>query len=218
MNLQRCPNGHFYDSDSFRQCPHCGSPAVNDAVTVSLNRDVNATVALDQAGLGDAVTSKLSDPDAGSLREAVNKAAKGGAALGGGDSVTISYYNKAIGTEPVVGWLVCVGGNHFGEDFRLKSGRNFIGRGSDMDVSISGDNTVSREKHAVVVYEPKQHLFLAQPGESKELFYLNDEVVLATTVLRHRDVLTVGETSLMFFPCCGEEFNWDMVKKGEEEK
>jgi serine/threonine protein kinase len=137
------------------------------------------------------------------------------APIGGNDQKTFSFYSKAMGIEPVVGWLVCVTSAHFGEDFRLKSGRNFIGRGAYMDVVISNDNAVSCEKHAIVVFEPKGRMFLVMPGESKELCYLNNEVVLTPKELNPGDRLTVGETSLMFIPCCGPEFTWDdAIKEG----
>jgi hypothetical protein len=218
MNLTRCKNGHFYDEDKFDKCPHCGSTGQNDGQTVALNRDVNDTMALTQGG-EDALTSRLvNTPESPSLRDAVQKAASG-APIAGGDSVTVSYYNKAIGSEPVVGWVVCVEGSHIGEDFRLKSGRNFIGRTSGvMDVAITGDNTVSREKHAIIVYEPKNHTFMVQPGESKELCYLNDKVVLSAEEIKIHDIITVGETKLMFFPCCDDVFNWESVKRDDKKE
>jgi hypothetical protein len=126
----------------------------------------------------------------------------------------MGYYSKSIGAEPVVGWLVCIEGSHLGEDFRLKSGRNFIGRASGMDIALTYDNAVSRERHAVIVYEPKKHQFLVYPGEVKELCYLNEKVVLSSEELKINDTITVGNTKLMFFPCCSAAFNWDMVKTG----
>jgi hypothetical protein len=126
----------------------------------------------------------------------------------GDDSPTIGYYEAAIGTEPVVGWMVCIEGNHRGEDFRLKAGRNFVGRSSSMDISLTGDSSVARDRHAVVVYEPKSVSYLVQSGESKELCYLNDKVVLAVEEMKPYDVLTVGNTKLKFFPCCSEDFHW----------
>lgn len=107
-----------------------------------------------------------------------------------------------------VGWVVSLGGNHFGEDFALKVGKNFVGRGEDMDVSLTGDKSVSRNKHAIIVYEPKQHLYLVQPGEASELAYLNNKVVLSPMQLKPYDIITVGEINLLFMPLCGEQFNW----------
>ena len=207
MNLVRCDNGHFYDNELYEICPHCGAQTRNDDVTVALT----------QAAGEDSVTqAQIGDGESTSLTDAV-KQATGGKIESGDDSVTVGYYDKSLGVEPVVGWLVCVEGNNIGSDYRLKSGRNFIGRAPSMDIAISEDETVSRDRHAILVYEPKSHVFLVQAGESKELCYLNDKVVLSTDEIKVNDILTVGATKLMFFPCCNKAFNWEMVKKEDEE-
>ena len=204
MNLERCENGHFYDSDLYATCPHCGAQTRNDDVTVALT----------QVSADDSVTQ--AQVPAVSLTDAV-KRATGARIDAGEDAATVGYYDKTLGVEPVVGWLVCIEGNNIGLDYRLKSGRNFIGRASDMDVAITGDESVSRDRHAIIVYEPRAHIFLVQAGESKELCYLNDKVVHTTDEIQVNDVLTVGATKLMFFPCCGSVFNWEMAtKEGEE--
>lgn len=125
---------------------------------------------------------------------------------------TVSFYKDSLGTEPVVGWLVCTGGEYYGQSFLLKSGRNFIGRNPGMDIVLSGDLSVSRDRHAVVIYEPKAKIFIAQPGDSHELFYLNDKVVLNNEVLNPYDVLTIGNEKLLFIPLCGEKFCWEDTK------
>lgn len=121
-------------------------------------------------------------------------------------------------SSPCVGWLIAIGGVHIGQDFRLKVGKNFIGRDETMDVAMTGDKSVSRNRHAIVVYEPKQHLYLIQPGESSALVYCNDEVVLGPVKLKPYDIITIGEVNLLFLPLCGEQFNWsalfeEMAKK-----
>lgn len=111
-------------------------------------------------------------------------------------------------STPCVGWLIALGGEHLGTDFRLKVGKNFIGRSPKMDVALTEDKSVSRDRHAIVVYEPKAHLYLVQPGESSSLVYRNDEVVLTPVKLEAYDVITVGDVNLLFMPLCGERFNW----------
>ena len=78
----------------------------------------------------------------------------------------------------------------------------------EMDICLMGDNTVSRSSHAVVVYDPRGNVYLAQPGESKELLYINDKLVLNTVELKPMDILSLGDTKLMFVPLCGEAFHW----------
>lgn len=131
------------------------------------------------------------------------------------DGKTVSFYQARGGIDPVAGWLVCIEGEDFGGSFTIKSGRNFVGRSADMDIVLRGDNSISRFKHAVILYEPKRREFIAQAGESRELFYLNDEVVLNPVKLNQYDILTIGNTRLMFFPCCGENFSWDDYNKND---
>lgn len=122
------------------------------------------------------------------------------------------YINKAVqqrSGQPVVGWLVCIKGSNYGNSFILFGGKNFIGRSSDMDICLAGDNTVARVKHAIIIYEPKERKFFAQPGESHELFYLNDSVVLNNVELNDRDVISVGKTQLVFVPFCDERYGWE---------
>lgn len=214
MKLIKCNNGHFYDEERYETCPHCkGVSSQGDNVTVPVMRSPAndaVTVALNQ-GSNQEETTPLQSNEKSSLKEAVSAASAGKIELSG--DKTVGFFSHTIGTEPVVGWLVCVGGEHFGEDFKLKSGRNFIGRAAGMDVSISKDTTVSRERHAIIVYEPRGNTFIVQPGDSKELCYLNDEVVLAPREIKVNDKLLVGKTELMFIPCCSKAFHWDMVKR-----
>ncbi len=114
-------------------------------------------------------------------------------------------------SSPCVGWLIAIGGEHIGQDFRLKAGKNFIGRDISMDIALTGDKSVSRNRHAIVVYEPKQHLYLVQPGDSSGLVYRNNEVVLSPVKLVAYDMITVGEVNLLFMPLCGERFNWSTL-------
>lgn len=128
------------------------------------------------------------------------------------ENLTVHYFQKAIGTEPVVGWLVCVKGLHFGEDFKIKSGRNFIGRSGSMNISLSADKAVSREKHAILTYDPRSNTFTIQPGESSELCYLNDETVLIPQKLKANDRIALGDSELIFIPFCSEAFSWEKQK------
>lgn len=130
---------------------------------------------------------------------------------------TISIYSMGntassfggMSIEPVVGWLVCIEGKNYGQDYRLRAGKNYIGRSERMDVALTGEETVSRDRHVIVLFEPRQSIFLVQPGESKELAYLNDELVLQSQVLKIGDILTVGEVKLLFVPFCSADgFQW----------
>lgn len=233
MNLTKCKNGHYYDADKYQSCPHCGhNSAADDDVTVNMEhtsfgsgqpQKAQSVPSWNTPTVGNAPTPAPAPvqqmPNTGngqaSLWQAVNASTAPNAAAGGmeDNDKTVSYYGGILETEPVVGWLVCVEGKLLGKAFELKNGKNFIGRSPQMDVILEGDPNVSRDRHAIVTYEPKGRMFFAQPGESRELFYVNDQVVLMNVVLNNRDIISVGKTQLMFVPLCGPEFTWDDIRK-----
>jgi len=115
---------------------------------------------------------------------------------------------SATKRDPVVGWLVCIEGPDRGRDFRLHSEKNFIGRSPLMDVTIENDNTVSRERHAVIIFDPKKKSFWALPGEASGLVYLNGDMVNSPTPMKADDTLEVGQTKLVLVPFCGDRYSW----------
>lgn len=215
MNLRRCENGHFYDADKFEACPHCSGLGGDTDVTMNFKAGPEAAIAEDMTEVFamDSDSRFQEGPaNTGSLLEAVNVAMTRGKNQMEDDSKTIGIYSN-FGKEPVVGWLVCIEGKTFGQSYSLKTGRNFIGRNPGMDVCLREDISVSRDRHAIVLYEPKRREFIAQAGDSRELFYVNDDVVLMPRKLNRHDILSVGNTKLMFFPCCDETFSWDDYKQ-----
>lgn len=186
MSLVRCDKGHFYDPAKHSSCPHCGVNIDLDVVTQG-------------AGNNMPITRPLTEPKE-------NKTvAKARPVV---ENKTVGYFSKKTGLDPVVGWLVCIDGPDKGRDFRLRAGRNYIGRSESMDVCISGDKGISRDKHAIVVYDPKKNNYILQPGESRELFYLNDEGVYQVMPLKAFDVIELSDTKLHFVPYCGEGRTW----------
>ncbi len=234
MNLLKCNKGHFYDGDKFASCPFCaGSQPSGDSVTVSLpsggSNDV--TMAMPAASSEPVTVASYNVPNepvtqkSAAATPAVTFAdamqnAQNYSAMPDDDNRTVSYYSQKITQpvlqEPVVGWLVCTEGKYFGQSFNLKSGRNFIGRSASMDVCLDGENSVSRDRHAVIIYEPRERMFIAQPGDSRELFYINDDVVLDNVVLKPYDVISLGKVNLMIIPCCTKEFAWEDLAKEEK--
>lgn len=223
MNLKRCDKGHFYDVDKFATCPHCSGESENMEATVKYNEqegvsrfDLDHTVAYGNNDSAD-VYSVLQDtvPDTGNTLSELMKKLNGETVSDDAEEdmdVTQRYTPGDLKIEPTVGWLTAITGENAGKSFVLKAGRNFIGRSSSMDVVLAGDKSISREKHAIVLYEPRKREFLVQPGESKELFYVNDEVVVSTIKLQAYDKLLLGSTTLIFVPLCGEYFSWDDEK------
>lgn len=218
MNLTKCSNGHYYDADKYPSCPHCNKNADNDEkMTVMMSQKDQETLSLERMR-GETVQMQPQPEPVMEKKKTVRLAEameqKTAPVYQDDDNdKTVSYYGGSMGTEPVVGWLVCISGEMLGKAFELKNGKNFIGRSRAMDIVLEGDPNVSREKHAIVTYEPHGRVFFAQPGESRELFYVDNKVVLVNVEMKDRCVLQIGKTELMFVPLCGSDFSWDDRKQ-----
>ena len=211
--LTRCERGHFYDAGKFDVCPHCKNTMKIEPTEIGGDQQMpeprNTKPVFAPA--------RVEYPSREDVQNAVTRNTPSQGFAGDNstirpqeDSMTVQFYQKTLGSEPVVGWLVCISGVHRGQDFRIKANRNFVGRSGSMDICLSGDIAVSRDRHMIVTYDPKTDSFFAQPGDSSSvLSYLNDKPLLEATVLKAGDKLTLGETDLMFVPFCGKLFKWN---------
>lgn len=107
-----------------------------------------------------------------------------------------------------VGWIVGLNGVSKGRLFPCKVGRNRIGSGRNMDIVLLGEQSVSQDTHALIIYEPRKRRFFIQAGTSDGLTYLNDELVFTHDELHVYDRITLGEAEFVFVPLCGECFSW----------
>jgi len=110
--------------------------------------------------------------------------------------------------DPVCGWLVCIEGTRVGKDYKIKNGKNFIGRADDMDIQIIGDNAIANRNHAIIVYDPKKKNNVLLPGDSSGIAYLNEEPAYMPSELSPYDVIELGKSKFLFVPFCGEHFEW----------
>lgn len=226
-NFIMCPNGHYYDPEQYSSCPHCNSTGDYD-VTVSMTVPSEDAFSVDDKTLPDysipenAFTDFTVPPAPSPLESSFTDKTV---------PESMDEFDKTIGikmwntkgesipdeiekdtpsqTSPVVGWLVCTSGVEKGQSYTIVAGKNFIGRNKENDIVIKGDNAISRDKHAVIIFDPRSNKFHTQPGTSNELFYLNDEVVLEVKTLNSGDNILVGNTELKFIAFCNDNFSWD---------
>jgi hypothetical protein len=124
---------------------------------------------------------------------------------------TVAMWEAPAGSEPITGWLVCVRGSYFGQSFDLKAGNNSVGRSMDMDVPLAQEDTVSRNRHCIITFEPEKQAFFIQPGEGGGLTYLNSNLVTTFTKINARDKINLGNCEFIFYPLCGDKFSWKNV-------
>ncbi len=122
---------------------------------------------------------------------------------------TTAYYELEAETEPPTGWLVCTKGAHRGEAFACKSGRNRIGRNPSCNISLMNDTSITREPHAMIIYDPKDRKFYLQNGTGDGLVYRNGSLLFSHEELKAYDKVQMGTAEFVFVPLCGEQFTWD---------
>jgi hypothetical protein len=112
--------------------------------------------------------------------------------------------------DPVVGWLVVVGGPGLGAFRPIFEGNNTVGRGRSNRIAIDfGDESISADEQAYLRYDSSDRSFLFVPNLSKtNVVSINDRRPTGAVRLAAMDVITMGRTQLAFVPFCGEEFDW----------
>ena len=218
MKLTKCAAGHFYDADKYSACPHCNPMGAAPNTTVQSGNPNDVTVGRPPQAVNPGFTQKVEQPETKQQESAVEESGNSSLQNAVQDvQKTVGIFNTGkSGKQPVVGWLVCTEGPDFGNDYQLRMGKNFIGRAKTMDVVLS-DHSVSRDKHSIIVYEPKGNLFIIQSGESRELSYLNDNVVLSPQEIKAYDTIKLGETTLLFVPLCTDKFQWEASEENNDQ-
>ena len=124
----------------------------------------------------------------------------------------------AFHQDPVVGWLVVVGGPGLGAFRPVYEGNNGIGRSKHQRIPLDfGDDTISSEEQAYIRYDSMDRSFLFVPNLSKtNIVAINDKKPTGALKLELMDVITMGRTQLAFVPFCGEEFDWSELSDLKE--
>jgi hypothetical protein len=108
--------------------------------------------------------------------------------LGGGKGRGSTDKNREV-----CGWIVALNGQHKGEDFRLRVGKNVIGTAADCDIVLT-DKKISR-KHSTIRYEGGEYQ-IADLDSSNGCF-VNDEKVQKHDLIDN-DIIKLGDIEFEF--------------------
>jgi len=117
--------------------------------------------------------------------------------------------------DPVVGWVVVVGGPGIGNYRPVFEGNNSVGRGSQNRIAIDfGDEAISSEEQAYIRYDSSDRSFLFVPNLAKtNVVSVNNKKPTGAVGLNHMDVIVMGRTQLVFVPFCGSDFDWSALSE-----
>ncbi len=205
--ITTCPKcGNFYDAARYTACPNCQNGEANGSFSPTMpiggssdGASFSSTMPIGggSPGMAGGNFQKTKPLDYAPASAANSQFPP---TMIGGDSVS-------GGTDPVVGWLICIEGPGRGSDYRLHAGYNYIGR-EQGDVRIPGDQQISRQSHAMVAYDEETYTYFVGPSAGRNLIRVNGKPVLNAVEIKNYDVITVGTTKLMFVGLCGSHFSW----------
>lgn len=120
---------------------------------------------------------------------------------------------RAFDRDPVVGFLVIVGGPGLGSFRPIFEGNNTLGRSPENRIPLDfGDDTISSEAQAYVRYDSNDRSFLFVPNLAKtNVVSVNDKRPTSAVELKPMDVVTLGRTQVAFVPFCGADFDWSEI-------
>jgi len=168
-----CPNGHVMQA-TWDSCPYC-----SDNLNAPAGKSGGAPPPMAPSGGGGGM------PAGGATAMLnVNDLNLGGGAMGGGEK-------RRPGNT--VGWIVARSGDHKGEDFRLKPGKNVIGSASDADIVLT-DKKISR-KHCTIRYEGGE--FQIADLDSSNGTFVNEDRVQKHELIDN-DVIKLGDIEFKF--------------------
>ena len=123
------------------------------------------------------------------------------------DERTIGINLKTKNCDPVVGWLVCMEGENMGRDYRIHSGRNFIGRDFSNDIAISYDPTINRKDAGYIIYEPRKNMFMAVNGESA-CITVDGELASKPCIITEESEIYIGKYKFALAAFCKGDKRW----------
>ncbi len=117
--------------------------------------------------------------------------------------------------DPVVGFLIVVGGPGLGSFRPIFEGNNTVGRTTDNRIPLDfGDDTISAEAQAYLRYDSNDRSFLFVPNLAKtNVVSVNDKRPSGAVELKAMDVIMFGRTQVAFVPFCGSEFDWSEISE-----
>jgi len=194
MKMKSCKNGHYYNEDKEKQCPYCSE---SNFILDNIGENEEEMTEVINLIKKQKVEETTSDTEEITMMLKSNNS-------------HLSKDFEALSVIELAGWIVIISDIGKGRIFNITYGMNSIGRAKSNQISIdTEDTTISRKKHASIIYDFENNLFFIQHHEGKYLTYLNQKMILDSTKIYAYDKIKIGKTEFIFVPLCGDKFNWE---------
>lgn len=177
-NFSRCSNGHIIPYGA-EFCPWCGESAGSstNAASPVESDDSLKTINMEQTGGMENHTMALNESPVAPER-----------------TVIMRPKGSKNNASRIVGFLITYDASQEGAVYPLHEGRETIGRGSDVSITVN-DSNLSKE-HAVLLYRNKKFIFEDRLSTNGSL--LNGKEVIGQFELHHGDIIEMGMAKYIF--------------------
>lgn len=179
MRVIQCKNKHYYDSEKYKECPHCRDGLNSYQNTLELQKEA----------------AILATEYINSRRTSISPE-------------TIQVSSKVDEAYFVTGWLVCISGPDIGHSFNLFQGYNTAGRSQNNKICLEKDNMIDENVHFSIIYDDRKNRFFLLPESSRYSVYLNGQQQTEAVQIYTENVIQVGKTELEFVAFCRENRKW----------
>ncbi|MCR5105632.1 MAG: hypothetical protein K6B68_14450 [Eubacterium sp.] len=195
MNVTKCVNGHYYDSDRFGQCPHCNEQINNNEPAVriklpNMNVGVGKTPITRQGTEDVGETIPYLDMD---FAETMLKMQDSNNA----PAMTRTYKQEEqpqAAERLIMGWLVGIEGEDRGKFYPIYNEINYIAG------------------VCVVFNEKLYRIFIDLPGSSTSVD-LNSRKLVENEYIYHHDKVRFKGNTYLVVEVCREGFTWKKEEK-----
>lgn len=238
MRIIKCKNNHFYDGDKFMFCPICQVETIyyemktvteehlveqevietKSSQKLPLNYEIDLTEHIETDHIGNNEDIFI---DEISHQESFSK-----------DDLDVTEHHEELETvidnltyddilvdqtiynlAPVIGWLLCIKGQYLGQSYEIRYGSNQLSLNHIAKQNLDMSENDTEGYFTSISFNSGLNKFLIVPGISRELVYLNGNLLLEKAFLNQNDKVQIGESTLMFLPLLSDLFSWNKYQK-----
>jgi hypothetical protein len=202
--MKRCSKNHYYPDDLLR-CPECPILGLSEFDQKAHRKEVKPQLICPPTNIMHKIDQRKSsvltetdpsvDPEYPIAKQKMVKP-------------NSDYQKEESSSGPsIVGWIVPIQGPAVGSDFRILSGRNYIGRSNEIKIDLK-DKTISKNDPYVIEYDGNKRRYWLCPSNRENLTYLNGKIAMERVELKDGDKISCGKSEVVFVALINERFCW----------
>ncbi len=205
MRVIQCEKGHFYDNDTFRECPHCKEISQMSEPAFPVRK-----------------TPEVKEPEIRTVLFSDDDIAPSGKTYGeekwssGEEETKNETSERKRGL--IVGWLIGVTGSVYGEYYPLFTDDNWIGKTKEGKICVGAYGDFLSMVCCVISFDMQSKEFyyndeIYVQEDKRQPVYVDGELITETIFLEDLVILEIEGLQFQLIKLCKDGFSWWKEKK-----